>query len=91
MLRDDLIETIKFILEKYCISGKYIEIEITETILVKDIKNILLKLGELINLSIQISLDDFTAGHSTARLLPILPIDIIKFDKSLLDSLEENE
>lgn len=90
-LRDDLVETIKKILETYDISGKYIEVEITETILVKDIKNILLKLGDLINLSIQISLDDFTAGHSTARLLPILPIDIIKFDKSLLDSLEDNE
>nr|WP_307775453.1 EAL domain-containing protein [uncultured Cetobacterium sp.] len=90
-LRDDLIETIEKLLKKYNVSGKYIEVEITESILVKDIKNILLKLGSLINLSIQISLDDFTAGHSTAGLLPILPISIIKFDKSLLDSLDENE
>ena len=90
-LRDDLIDTITKILEREGVSGKYIEIEITETILVEDIKNILLKLSKLIDFSIQISLDDFTAGHSTAKLLPILPIDIIKFDKSLLDSLETNE
>ena len=37
------------------------------------------------------SLDDFTAGHSTAGLLPLLPIDTVKFDKSLLDSFEVNQ
>lgn len=89
--RDDLVSTIEDLLKKYEVSGQYIEVEITESILVKDIQDILSKLGILINLSIQVSLDDFTAGHSTARLLPILPINIIKFDKSLLDSLEENE
>lgn len=89
--RDDLISTIEGLLKKYEVPGKYIEVEITESILVKDIQDILSKLGALINLSIQVSLDDFTAGHSTARLLPILPINIIKFDKSLLDSLDENE
>lgn len=89
--RNDLISTIEELLKKYEVPGKYIEVEITESILVKDIQDILSKLGALINLSIQVSLDDFTAGHSTARLLPILPINIIKFDKSLLDSLDENE
>ncbi len=89
--RKDLIATIKELLEKYDVPGKYVEVEITETILVTDIQNILSKLSSLKDLSIQISLDDFTAGHSTARLLPLLPIDIIKFDKSLLDSLDDNE
>ena len=51
---------------------------------------ILKKLDSLINLGIQISLDDFTAGYSTASLLPILPINIVKFDRSLLDSIGQN-
>lgn len=88
--RKDLIPTIKNLLKKYDVLGKYIEVEITETILVIDMNDILLKLVSLKELGIQISLDDFTAGHSTAGLLSILPIDIIKFDKSLLDSLENN-
>lgn len=89
--RDDLVPTIENLLNKYDISGKYFEIEITESILVNDMNDILNKLNSLIILDLQISLDDFTAGHSTAGLLPILPIDIVKFDKSLLDSIDSNE
>lgn len=89
--RDDLITVISGLLSYFKVSGKYIEIEITESIFVLDMKDLITKLKALKNLGIQISLDDFTAGHSTAGLLPLLPIDIVKFDKSLLDSLEVNK
>lgn len=89
--RDDLITIISGLLSYFKVPGKYIEIEITESIFVLDMKDLITKLKALKNLGIQISLDDFTAGHSTAGLLPLLPIDIVKFDKSLLDSLEVNK
>ena len=89
--RDDLITVITGLLSYFKVSGKYIEVEITESIFVLDMKDLITKLKTLKNLGIQISLDDFTAGHSTAGLLPLLPIDIVKFDKSLLDSLEVNK
>jgi|GEM_PF-4095358 len=89
--RDDLITVISEFLNYFKVSGKYIEIEITESIFVLDMKDLITKLKTLKNLGIQISLDDFTAGHSTAGLLPLLPIDIVKFDKSLLNSFEVNK
>lgn len=89
--RDDLITVISGLLSYFKVPGKYIEIEITESIFVLDMKDLITKLKALKNLGIQISLDDFTAGHSTAGLLPLLPIDIVKFDKSLLDSIDINE
>ena len=89
--RDDLITVISGLLSYFKVPGKYIEIEITESIFVLDMKDLITKLKSLKNLGIKISLDDFTAGHSTAGLLPLLPIDIVKFDKSLLDSLEINQ
>lgn len=89
--RKDLVEQITNILEKYKVSGEYVEIEITETILIREMKDIVGKLSSLINLGIQISLDDFTAGHSTAGFLSLLPIKIVKFDKSLLDSITKSE
>ena len=89
--RKDLVETIENLLTKYEVSGKYIEIEVTESVLVTDMKDIIDKLNKLIKLGIQISLDDFTAGHSTAGLLPLLPLSIVKFDKSLLDSINQSE
>lgn len=89
--RKDLIEILSNLLYKYSVSGKYFEIEITESIFITDIQELLRKLKALKNLGFTISLDDFTAGHSTAGVLPLLPIDIVKFDKSLLDSLDFNE
>ncbi len=88
--RTDLILVISGLLNHFKVPGKYIEIEITESIFILDMKDLITKLKELKKLGIQISLDDFTAGHSTAGLLPLLPIDIVKFDKSLLDSIEVN-
>lgn len=90
-MRRDLVKTIYGLLKKYDVSGNYIEIEITESLLINNMSDILNKLNLLIKLGIQISLDDFTAGHSTAGVLPILPISIIKFDKALLDSFDKNE
>ena len=89
--RKDLVEKISELLKKYDVSGSYIEVEVTESLLVEDMKDIINKLNSLIKLGIQISLDDFTAGHSTAGVLPLLPLSIVKFDKSLLDSFYQNE
>ena len=88
--RDDLITIIAGLLSYFKVPGKYVEIEITESIFILDMKDLVTKLKALKTLGVQISLDDFTAGHSTAGLLPLLPIDIVKFDKSLLDSMEIN-
>lgn len=87
----DLIEKIGNIMQKYGVSGKNLEVEITESIFMSNIKEIVEKLNAIIKMGIEISLDDFTAGHATAGILPILPIKIVKFDKSLLDSINENE
>lgn len=83
--RNDVVEKIKKILKEIEISGENIEIEITESALSNNISEALEKIKELKELGIKIALDDFTAGHSTASLLPILPIDVVKFDKSLID------
>ena len=64
--RYDLIAVISELLNHFEVPGKYIEIEITESIFILDMKDLITKLNSLKNLDIQISLDDFTAGHSTA-------------------------
>ncbi|WP_297406494.1 EAL domain-containing protein [uncultured Cetobacterium sp.] len=88
--REDIVNTLTTLLDKYNISGEYIEIEITESILSSNLNKTLEKLKLIKNLNIQISIDDFTAGHSTATLLTCLPIDIVKFDKSILDIIVES-
>lgn len=82
--RGDAVEKIESLLTKYEVSGEYVEVEITESMILADIEDILKKLNRLKSLGIKISIDDFTAGHSTVALLTTLPIDVVKFDRSLI-------
>lgn len=49
------------------------------------------KIKKLRDNKINISLDDFTAGHSTAAILPILDIQTVKFDRTLLESISKSK
>ncbi|MGL6169369.1 MAG: EAL domain-containing protein, partial [Fusobacteriaceae bacterium] len=83
--RDDFLNVVIGLIEKYEINPKYIEVELTETILALNLSIVINKITELKKRGIQISIDDFTAGNSSVSLLSILPVDTIKFDKSILD------
>lgn len=84
--KKDVIERISKLLKKYSLDGKNIEVELTESIFSSDLKELMEKIKKLRDKKINISLDDFTAGHSTASILPILDIQTVKFDRSLLES-----
>ena len=85
--REDVVEFIKKLLLENEVLGENIEIEITESIFSTNLKKTLEKIKELKNMNIALAMDDFTAGHSTVSLLPLLPLDVIKFDKGILDAV----
>ena len=85
--RDDVVFVIKALLKENGISGDFIEIEVTESIFSTNLKTTLEKINELKKINISFSMDDFTAGHSTVSLLPLIPLDVIKFDKGILDAI----
>lgn len=89
--RDDIVSNIENLLDTYDVDGKYLEIEITESMFINDVKDIIAKLSSLKNKNIRISIDDFTAGYSTTGLLATLPIDTVKFDRSLILAMIEDE
>jgi len=87
----DVYEQIKFLLNKYDLPGKNIEVEVTENIFINKLDKILDELKCLKDdLGASIALDDFTAGHASLRGLSQLNIDTLKFDKSLLQIIKEN-
>ena len=88
--RKDVVEYIANLLNKYSLNGKNLEIEITESTFLEDVDGVVIKLNELRNKGIYLSIDDFTAGYSTVGLLTTLPIDVVKFDKSLISSITED-
>lgn len=88
---EDVYEQIKFLLNKYDLPGKNIEVEVTENIFINKLNKMLDELKFLKeDLGASIALDDFTAGHASLRGLSQLNIDTLKFDKSLLHIIKEN-
>ncbi|WP_131038721.1 EAL domain-containing protein, partial [Clostridioides difficile] len=81
---NNFIETYKNIIDKYNIPAKYIELELTESIIFDnfdiliDIMNNLKKIGFLI------SMDDFGSGYSSLNMLKEIPMDILKLDQKFI-------
>lgn len=88
--RSDVVSYIFKILERYSLDGKNLEIEITESMFLTDTKDVVSKLKKLNERGVYISVDDFTAGYSTVGLLTTLPIDVVKFDRSLISTICED-
>lgn len=79
MISDTIVET--------RIKPEYIHIELTETILMTSFESNLEVLRELKNMGVKIVIDDFGIGYSSLNYLKIMPIDIIKIDKSFIDDI----
>ncbi len=65
----------------------HLVLEITESEVITDNEATLHNLAALRNLGVRIALDDFGTGYSTFVHLDRLPIDIVKIDKSFVDTL----
>tara|TARA_R110000751_G_scaffold98096_5_gene190928 strand:- start:24075 stop:27098 length:3024 start_codon:yes stop_codon:yes gene_type:complete len=84
LVSPEFLPFIKSQLALYNIDGKYLEIEITESMLIEDIENCVSILNELKSLNCNVSVDDFGTGYSSLSYLKILPLDILKIDRSFV-------
>lgn len=84
----DLVSEILGIINKYDVPKNLIEIEITETTDVGEYEALLEFINDLHSNNISVSVDDFGTGFSSLNILKDVPVDIIKFDKTLLDETE---
>lgn len=74
-------------LRKYLPDGRGIEIEITESTLMRDIEGATNKLRKLADVGVEISIDDFGTGYSSLSYLKKLPINTLKIDRSFIKDL----
>lgn len=74
------------LLEKYSIEPRYIEIEITESLLIEESLITKKLFSDFQNLGIKLLLDDFGTGYSSLAYLTYVPFDNVKLDKSLVDT-----
>lgn len=88
---DRLIKAIEALPEKTSMPLKYLEIELTESVLMKNFEHNLALINRMKELDIQIALDDFGTGYSSFSYLTKIPINTLKIDKSFIAGICDNE
>ena len=83
----NLVEIVDHALRASGLSPGRLEIEITETVLLKNTATTLETLRRLRGLGVRISLDDFGTGYSSISYLRTFPFDTIKIDRSFVHDL----
>ncbi len=86
-----LIENIQALLFKYQIPPRCLDLEITENVVITEMKTAMNTIVTLQNMGIKVSIDDFGTGYSSLAYLRKLPIDKIKIDKSFIEEVESND
>jgi EAL domain-containing protein (putative c-di-GMP-specific phosphodiesterase class I) len=82
-----LVEHITSACAHHGVPPRCIELEITETGLMKDLQNVIPSLHRLNQLGVEISIDDFGTGYSSLAYLTTLPISEVKIDRSFIRDL----
>lgn len=84
---ENLVGTVKALLAESGCQPQWIELEITEGLLLDDSPLILAQLNELHDLGVTIAIDDFGTGYSALSYLTRFPIDTLKVDRSFVRDL----
>ncbi len=85
--RTDLVDHIHQAVTHYGVPHSSIELEITETGLMRDLQNVIPSLHRLNEIGVEISIDDFGTGYSSLAYLTTLPISELKIDRSFVRDL----
>lgn len=87
LLQQDFPSSVAKILSEYGIDSSFIELEITESVLMGSGEAIAKGLQALNEIGVRIALDDFGKGYSSLAYLEQLPITVLKIDKSFIDGI----
>ena len=87
----ELLNFIKTSLSESNISSKYLELEITEGVLMSGQSYIHHALEQINELGIKLSMDDFGTGYSSLSYLRQYPFDVLKIDRSFINGITSNK
>jgi diguanylate cyclase (GGDEF)-like protein len=88
--QSDMPQLVRHILIETGLAAEHLELELTESLLMKDSETIVQALRELKSIGVVLSLDDFGTGYSSLSYLKRFPIDIVKIDRAFVRDVTSN-
>tara|TARA_R110001606_G_scaffold395664_2_gene568502 strand:- start:115783 stop:117972 length:2190 start_codon:yes stop_codon:yes gene_type:complete len=85
--QEDFVKQVKATVQRHEINPTRLKLELTESMLVKNINDIISKMNVLSKIGIYFSLDDFGTGYSSLQYLKKLPLNQLKIDQSFVRDL----
>lgn len=88
--QSDFVEQTQAIVARCGVSPQQLKLELTESIVLDDVKEAIAKMLRLKSLGFLLSMDDFGTGYSSLNYLRRLPFDQLKIDRSFISNLHDN-
>ncbi|MBK5931318.1 EAL and GGDEF domain-containing protein [Halochromatium salexigens] len=85
--RLDLVDEINAILQRTGVAPGRLELEVTESLLMRNVERVVANLNALRELGVTLAIDDFGSGFSSLGYLKRLPISRLKIDKTFIDGV----
>jgi diguanylate cyclase (GGDEF)-like protein/PAS domain S-box-containing protein len=82
--RGDAIKSISTALDRSGLAAEFLEIEVTERVLLDDVDKAGSTFGEIKDLGVRLSIDDFGTGYSSLSYLRNYPFDVLKIDRAFV-------
>ncbi|MEV0901973.1 EAL domain-containing protein [Actinoplanes sp. NPDC049802] len=86
----DLTDHVAYALATTGLSPHCLVLELTETVMMRDVAVTSARLQELRDLGVRIAIDDFGTGYSSLGYLRDIPVDVLKLDRSFITGLAGN-
>jgi diguanylate cyclase (GGDEF)-like protein len=86
----DFVDKLTAILRSSGLAANRLEIEVTETVALKDIRQARLNIAQLQSLGVRVSIDDFGTGYSSPSTLRALPFDELKIDQVFIREVQSS-
>ncbi|HEV7445385.1 MAG TPA: EAL domain-containing protein, partial [Steroidobacteraceae bacterium] len=84
---ESLVQTVAEALRSTRLEARYLELELTESMVMHDAPQLVAMLDELKELGVKIAVDDFGTGYSSLSYLKRFPVDRLKVDRSFVEHM----